>query len=287
VHDKRRPAAGDHGPEATEVGLGIALLKESPQTTQDHTNTDPILREHANAIHVLAKRITADVIEIGRRLAECKDICGHGNWLPWLEREFEWSDKTAENFINVYKLGGKFENFSNLDLPISALYMLAAPSTPEAVVTKVITSAKAGETVPFAEIKKAIHESKATAKPDDRGDGGDRGHHDPDPEMDAIKAKRAKFTIVNGEKPAKGSSAEIEDTHPPLLKTWWATAPADQQQALNALFSVLTRKQVDTALTFQISRTDGPRAQMALSKLKQKVKDSSLPDEMPVPEPAR
>jgi hypothetical protein len=35
VHDKRRPAGvGDHGPESTKVGLGQALLTESPRTAQ-------------------------------------------------------------------------------------------------------------------------------------------------------------------------------------------------------------------------------------------------------------
>ena len=46
------------------------------------------LAEHVTAIRQLGKRVVADVAEIGRRLFECKRICGHGNWLPWLEREF-------------------------------------------------------------------------------------------------------------------------------------------------------------------------------------------------------
>jgi len=29
-----------------------------------------------------------DIIEIGRRLTDAKAIAGHGNWLPWLEKEF-------------------------------------------------------------------------------------------------------------------------------------------------------------------------------------------------------
>jgi hypothetical protein len=24
-----------------------------------------------------------------------KEICGHGNWLPWLHREFGWTDRHA------------------------------------------------------------------------------------------------------------------------------------------------------------------------------------------------
>jgi hypothetical protein len=32
------------------------------------------------------KRIVADVVGIGRDLAEAKTLCGHGGWLPWLDR---------------------------------------------------------------------------------------------------------------------------------------------------------------------------------------------------------
>jgi hypothetical protein len=41
--------------------------------------------------------------------------------------------------------GGGIENFSNIDLPISSLYLLAAPSTPPEAVKTVINRAKAGD----------------------------------------------------------------------------------------------------------------------------------------------
>lgn len=123
------------------------------------------LAEHAAAIKTLGKRVVADVIEIGRRLTESKDICGHGNWLPWLDREFGWTDKTAENFINVYKLSGKFENFSNLDLPLSGLYVLAAPSTPDEARTEIIERAQASEPVPVAEVQRVIETAKGRKQP--------------------------------------------------------------------------------------------------------------------------
>jgi hypothetical protein len=43
------------------------------------------LEEHAKAIRKLGKRIIEDVVEIGRRLVDAKKLCGHGNWLPWLD----------------------------------------------------------------------------------------------------------------------------------------------------------------------------------------------------------
>jgi hypothetical protein len=54
-------------------------------------------------------------------------IAGHGNWLPWLEREFGWTDRTARNFMAVHEAAAKSEKFSDLNVPVSGLYLLAAP----------------------------------------------------------------------------------------------------------------------------------------------------------------
>jgi Protein of unknown function (DUF3102) len=40
------------------------------------------LAENAEEIRNLGKRAAGDVIEIGRRLTEMKELCGRGNWLP-------------------------------------------------------------------------------------------------------------------------------------------------------------------------------------------------------------
>jgi hypothetical protein len=56
-----------------------------------------------------------------------------GNWLPWLEKEFGWSRQTADRFLAVFDASLKLPDLSNLDLPVSGLYLLAAPSTPDEV----------------------------------------------------------------------------------------------------------------------------------------------------------
>jgi len=90
--------------------------------------------------------VVGDVVEIGRRLTECKEIAGHGNWLPWLDREFGWSVSTAERFISVHEnVGAKIANLTNLSIGVSSLYLLAAPSTPEEARADVIERAEAGE----------------------------------------------------------------------------------------------------------------------------------------------
>src|SRR5262245_24389369 len=124
---KKKPAPGE-GAGLAGDNKGVAShIRPPASSAQVHDN--PILAEHAAEIRRLGKRVVEDVIQIGRRLSECKRIVGHGNWLPWLEREFRWTDDTALNFMRVYELS-KSRNFRDLSLPVSALYLLAAPSTP-------------------------------------------------------------------------------------------------------------------------------------------------------------
>ena len=122
-----------------------------------------VLAENAEEIRKLDKRVGGDVIEIGRRLTEMKKICGNGNWLPWLRREFGWTDRHALNYMRVYELSLKSENFSDLRIPVSALYLLAVPSTPSEAVDDVIEHARSGERQAHAEIKDKIDKIK-TAK---------------------------------------------------------------------------------------------------------------------------
>jgi Protein of unknown function (DUF3102) len=123
--------------------------------------TIPALTEHATAIRQLGKRVIADVIEIGRRLAECRRILKEDSgWRAWLEDELKWSPQTAGRFIQVYELSQECSNVEHLDLPVSALYLLAAPSTPEEARNEVIERAQAGEPVSVAETKRIVETAK-------------------------------------------------------------------------------------------------------------------------------
>jgi DUF3102 family protein len=131
-----------------------------------------VLVEHAAAIRALGKQTVENVIEIGRRLVDCRDNhLDHGEWLPWLKREFGWSRQTADNFIHVYERADKLPNFGNLNLPVSSLYLLAAPGTPQAARDEVGERMEAGEELSTAEVKEIIQEHKpAEASADDTAD---------------------------------------------------------------------------------------------------------------------
>jgi hypothetical protein len=141
------------------------------------------LAAHAAVIRNLGKRVVRDVIEIGRRLAECKQLIGHGGWLLWLEREFRWSEQTARNYIALHELAAKSPTVVDLDLPMRGLYLLAAPSTPEEARAAVIERAENGDAVPLAEIKRVIEDARSRAKPDDDQHGDDELASDEEPEV--------------------------------------------------------------------------------------------------------
>jgi N6-adenosine-specific RNA methylase IME4 len=112
------------------------------------------LAEHAKQIRALRKRVADDIIEIGRLLAECKERCGHGNWLPWLEAEFGWNERTAQRYISIHELAGKYDNLSDLEVPVSSLYLL--PSAPESARAEVFARAESGERLKHAAVQAVI-----------------------------------------------------------------------------------------------------------------------------------
>jgi|GEM_PF-3859170 len=120
---------------------------------------DVVLAEHAAVIRALGKRVVGDIIEIGRRLTECKATLPHGQWLPWLKREFEWSCDKAEKFMRIAK-SPYSDAARNLEFSVDGLYLLAAPTTPADLQADVIDRAANGESFTSAQIKKLIDETR-------------------------------------------------------------------------------------------------------------------------------
>ena len=107
-----------------------------------------IVQQHTYEIKSLMRRTANDIIHIGQKLKEVKSQLGHGYFRRWLKIEFDWSIWTATKFMQV---ADKFKcvKFSHLDIAPSALYELAAPSTPDFVRFEAIERASHGETITF------------------------------------------------------------------------------------------------------------------------------------------
>jgi hypothetical protein len=114
-----------------------------------------VVQQRPGEIKALVRRSAQDIIEIGQKLIEVKERLPHGQFGPWLDTEFGWKTTTAWNFIQV---AIKFSNFEDLDqFAPSALYLLAAPSTPDEARQEALDRAAQGETITHATAKQIVN----------------------------------------------------------------------------------------------------------------------------------
>ncbi|NJO93582.1 MAG: DUF3102 domain-containing protein [Hydrococcus sp. RM1_1_31] len=98
--------------------------------------------------------------EIGQKLADVRSQLKHGQFDAWLKAEFDWSRRTAYNFINVYEAFNERANLAQIDIATSALYLLAAPSTSQEIREEFLQRAKEGETITHKKLSQVIQKEK-------------------------------------------------------------------------------------------------------------------------------
>ena len=111
-------------------------------------------------LHTLERKTSEAIIEIGKELISVKASIGHGNFLPWLEAEFGWSEPTAQRFMRV---ASSFKSVKLTDLENiapSALYALASPSTPDDVRVEFTELAAMGKPVRHQDVRQEIDRRK-------------------------------------------------------------------------------------------------------------------------------
>lgn len=105
-------------------------------------------------------RTSQTIFENGRDLLEAKEKVGHGNFLKWVEGCFPWSYRTAKRMMEVAD-NFKVDTVANLNfIQTNALYILAAPSTPESAREESLQLAESGETVTPAKSKEIVIKAK-------------------------------------------------------------------------------------------------------------------------------
>lgn len=61
-----------------------------------------ITQAHDNACRA-AQTTVVSAISAGERLLEAKALLGHGKWLPWFTENFDFSERTARNYMRLAK----------------------------------------------------------------------------------------------------------------------------------------------------------------------------------------
>lgn len=117
------------------------------------------VRKAAQAIHANLRRIEKDFLDNGRKLLAVKDDLGHGHFGPWLHAEFQWSVRTAQNYMAVAeRFADDYQHVSYL--PSQTIYALAAKNTAKNVVAEVINAAKQGRPMSRKDVETALTKTK-------------------------------------------------------------------------------------------------------------------------------
>lgn len=127
-----------------------AIISEAFDYAALDTETSVIAQQRATEIRDLVRVSMENITRAGEKLVDVQTRLaryGSGTFQQWVTQEFQWSLRTAYNYIAVYERFGVHANFAQMDIALSALYLLAAPSTPEPVVQAVLARGTAGESV--------------------------------------------------------------------------------------------------------------------------------------------
>ena len=125
----------------------------------------------------IKQRVAEDFMELGQRLCEAKELLPHGEWLPWLEQRVQFSERTAQKFM---QLAREYESNPKQAADLGsekAFALLALPKEErEQIAAEGITvdgKTKAASDLTTREVKQIVAERKAEAKPDFRSEATD------------------------------------------------------------------------------------------------------------------
>jgi hypothetical protein len=181
-----------------------------------------VVQQKTGEIKDRIKRSAQDMVEIGERLIDIKARLGHGRFLSWLEAEFDWSVRTADNLMGVAE-AFKFADFANLTIGKSALVALASPSVPEEARQEAVSLAENGLHVTHSEAKRIIadHKPRPASQPEHDDDGGES-------EPPVLWAEEPGL-------PEESASAEEAEAHSVEWEARWAEFLASKSRFLVSL----------------------------------------------------
>jgi len=79
--------------------------------TKDRTEE---IRQELSKLHQTLKMSVQQAIRIGQLLTEQKEFMGYGDFLPWLEKNFNMGQRTAYNYMNLFEHQCKIATVANL-----------------------------------------------------------------------------------------------------------------------------------------------------------------------------
>jgi hypothetical protein len=100
------------------------------------TNIPAEINRLHSEILAAARTTIQKAIRIGELLVEAKQNAGHGNWLPWIKADLEFSERTATNYMRVYENRDRLKSANVADL--TGAYVLIADKESPAIFQKLV-----------------------------------------------------------------------------------------------------------------------------------------------------
>jgi len=113
------------------------------------------VEECRDDIRCRGRRMADDIIGIGKALRTAKALLPHGQFGPWLKAEFDWSQPTARRYMQVAEVFPEIAHAERFES--TALYLLAAKTTPDEIREEFIAQAGAGHAIKAADVKHAVN----------------------------------------------------------------------------------------------------------------------------------
>lgn len=204
------------------------------------TEVSVVCSQAAERIRTRMKRTAEDIIEIGSDLTLVKDTIDHGLFLPWIEAEFEMSERSARKFMAAYERFGKLPQNGDLEsFQPSALYALTTAS--DEVVDEAMELAKQGK-VSSAAIAKLKAEKKKLnekynvekAKAKNLSDQNAELHGRETDLLDNVQWLEAEAADIAKESPAEAVSI---NKYRVMLAAVWEMAPPDDRAWFKAEYT--------------------------------------------------
>lgn len=116
----------DTAPEGYSEGEALSKMFSEDDMSEafEERDIDVITEE----INFYKQQAGMAILEIGKRLVEAKEQLSHGEWLPWLEKKVEFSERSAQQYIRLWREYGKSATVADLGVR-KALVLLALPET--------------------------------------------------------------------------------------------------------------------------------------------------------------
>lgn len=202
------------------------------------------VQECTQEIKGLMRRTREDLVKIGEKLIEVKGKVEHGQFGAWLGAEFDWTERTARRFMSVAR---EFDSdtVSVLNADAKALYLLAAPSTPEAAREEAVRQAEAGESITYGKAQEIVGQVEVAERqwrdppPAGQATDGSVGTTEhrgapPRPEVEQAEPKPPPATKPTPQKPAAPKPA----VPPPPPKPAPEMRPIEPPEPANAVLMV-------------------------------------------------